>query len=131
MKAPLHLLITLCALTLAAPTPAAADEKIDQSKPENVLQAVFDCAKSGALAKLKGLASSTADGDVKNVCAVSEAPQEVQADFKKHFATGKIVGAARVEGDRAAIGFLFGPDGSKDETMNLVRENGRWFLDSF
>ena len=112
-----------------APPPKKAG--IDRSKPESVLQAVFDCAKSGELAKLKILQSSGADGDVKRVCSVSGAPANVQADFRKHFSTGKISGAARIEGNKAQVDFLFGPDGTKKETMNLVKEAGGWFLDSF
>lgn len=111
--------------------PAAAGAAIDQANPIRVLQAVFDSAKSGELAALKVLRSSAADGDVKNVCSVADAPPEVQADFRRQFEKGKIIGEARFEGNQIEIDFLFGPDGSSEETMQLVREGGKWFLLSF
>ncbi|NNE90465.1 MAG: hypothetical protein HKN23_02360 [Verrucomicrobiales bacterium] len=99
--------------------------------PEAVLQQVFDAAKSGKLADLKPLQSRTADGDVKRVCGVSEAPADAQADFQKYFREGKVTGKARISGDKAEVDFRFGPGATKKETMNLVKEGDAWLLDSF
>ena len=107
------------------------EEAIDQSKPENVLQAVFDCAKSGKYALLRSLQSSTADGDIKRVCGVADAPEDEKAEFSQVFSQGKTTGVPQINGNEAAIDFLFGPDGTKAETMNLMNQDGKWFLDSF
>ena len=107
-------------------------ETIDQSKPETVLQAVFDLSKPGGdLKLLKPLQGRGADGDVKDVCSVGEGPPEAQKEFREYFSTGKITGPARIEGERAQVDFLFGPNGRKKETMNLTRHDGKWYLSSF
>jgi len=110
---------------------AASLTAVDQSKPENVLQAIFDAANSGNIAPLISLKSSDPDGDVKDVCSVGKASAEKQAEFKSYFMKGKISGAPKIEGNKAAINFTFGPSGTKSETMNLVKEGDQWFLDSF
>jgi len=124
----------LTALVLLAVSPLLRAEDphpVDQSSPTPVLEAVFAAARSGQLARLTALAASTADGDVESVCGVSTASPEIRESFRTHFAKGKIIGKPRLDGNRAEIDFLFGPDGRKKETMHLVRENGLWFLESF
>lgn len=119
--------------TPGAATPPAPGGAPDQSTPESTLAAVFAAAKSGDLASLKALvpASGDLDGDVERIRDVSEAGEADQKEFKEWFATGKIVGAARIEGDSAEVDFTFGPTGKRDETMGLVRKGGKWYLDSF
>ncbi len=121
------------ATTSPGSTPAggAMTTAIDQSRPEAVLQAVFDAAKSGNAVPLKTLEGQGSDGDVKQVCRVSDAGEEGIAMLKSYFEKGKIVGEAKIQGDNASIDFLFGPDGTKSETMNLIKVGDKWFLYSF
>lgn len=102
------------------PTPT-----VDQSKPEAVVQAVFDAAKSKDFSLLKGLCAPDADGDTKMICNVDEKSQE---EFIKYFGMGKIEGTPKIEGTIAEVNILFGPDGKKKETMKLVQIDGKWFL---
>jgi len=51
--------------------------------------------------------------------------------FATFFSKGKINGNATIEGDKAQVPILFGPDGTKDETMNLVKKDNKWYLQSF
>ncbi len=104
------------------PPPAAT---VDQSKPEMVVQAVFDAAKSKEFAMLKGLCAPDADGDTKMICNIDE---KTQAEFIEYFGMGKIDGAPKIEGTKAEVNILFGPDGKKKETMKLVQIEGKWFL---
>lgn len=106
-----------------------------QKTPEAALQMVFDAAKSGKLEGLKVLLppGGGEDGDVRNVCGVSKAPQKDQDEFRQYFEKGAIPGKARIdeEAGTAEVDFLFGPTGKKKETMNLVRKEGLWYLSSF
>lgn len=108
---------------------------IDQSKPEAVVAAIFSAAKSGDFSALKTLLppSGKNDGDVTQVCTVADAEEKEAKSFRSFFQKGKISGKARIssDGSKAEVDFLFGPDGTKKETMNLLKENGRWYLGSF
>ncbi len=111
-------------------TPAAS---VKATTPEKVVESVFVAARTGEFSNLKMLLppSGNADGDVKRVCGVGEADEAGQSEFRKYFSKGGVSGKARIKGDKAEVDFLFGPDGRKKETMELVRENGRWYLSQF
>ena len=105
---------------------------VDQTTPEALAESIFAAARSGDLASLEVvLAPKDADGDAKNVAHVASAPAKKQEEFKAYFSTGKVNGEVKVEGDKAAVPILFGPDGKKPETLNMVRVDGKWFLQSF
>jgi len=113
---------------------SAADEPVvDFSKPEAVLGAVFQAASGGAFGLLASLCDPMKenDGDTQRICDVANAAPGGQEEFSKWFKTGKITGEPTFDGDQAQIPFSFGPDGSKTETMNLIRRDGKWYLSSF
>lgn len=115
-----------------APAPAPAPSSDASSDPVKVVEQIFAAARTGKADALPGLCdpAGTGDGDVKDVC--SAAPGSPKWDqFTKYFSTGTIDGPANVEGDRAAVSFLFGPGGTKKETMNLTKIDGKWYLASF
>ena len=107
---------------------------VDQSKPENVLEIMFEAARSGDFSHMAGLCHDDADmdGDVKDVCSCGEndAEEKLLDSYKEYFAKGKVT-ATRIEGDKAEVDFNFGPDGSKKETMKLVKIEEKWYLSSF
>ncbi len=104
-----------------------------QSTPAGVANMVFDAAKSGDYSKLKDLcdASLEPDTDSKKVCEVSTGDDELKKMFKEYFSKGKVVGEAVIEGDDAKVNITFGPDGTKEETFNMKKKNGKWYLMSF
>lgn len=113
-------------------TPAApATGGIDNSSPTKVTEAVFAAAASGNTDQLKGLCDPTGegDGDTKDICGLTPTSPKF-GEFKEYFAKGKAT-KETVTGDAAEVTFLFGPDGTKDETMKLVRRDGKWYLSSF
>jgi hypothetical protein len=117
----------------ASPGPAApAAQALDASSPKALAESIFAIAKSGDLALLVPVADPVdADGDAKDVAGVAKAPADRQADFRKHFGTGKVSGEVKVEGDRASVPILFGPDGTRPETLEMVKRGERWHLQSF
>lgn len=102
----------------------------DQSTPEGALEMVFSAASSGDLSKLSNLCNPElrGDGDVKRIC---NAANENSEEFKKYFSKGKLNGKAEIDGDKAKVPFLFGPDGQEKETMNLRKSGDKWYLYSF
>lgn len=107
--------------------------KLDQTNPKSVVEYIFSSAKSGDFSGLSQLCDPKGenDGDTKRICNLANEEAKVKDSFKEYFAKGTVVGEAEVEGDKAAVKFKFGPDGSKDETMNLVQRDGKWYLSSF
>jgi tetratricopeptide (TPR) repeat protein len=104
------------------------------TSPESVVQAVFDAATSGDFASLQALCDPLGenDGDTQMICdlATDEANRD---EFVQYFAAGKINGDAMTspDGEKAEVPFLFGPDGTSDETMELINRDGQWYLFGF
>ncbi len=99
-----------------------------QATPEAVVNTIFDAAKNKDYSKLSTLCADDADGDSKSICNL---PEERKESFVEYFSKGKVNGSAQIEGDNAKVNILFGPDGTKEETMNLTKKDGKWYLVSF
>lgn len=113
---------------------ANGSTKLDQSKPENLMNIIFQAAKSGDFSQLTALCHPDADGDgdVKDVCSCGEkgADPEMLESFKEYFSTGEVT-ETRMIVDEAEVDFNFGPDGTKKETMRMIEIDGKWYLKSF
>jgi tetratricopeptide (TPR) repeat protein len=70
------------------------------------------------------------DDDTALICAVTDDHPD-RDRFVQYFAPARIAGDPAVEGNRAEIPFLFGPDGDQEEVMGLVRRDGKWYLSDF
>ena len=105
----------------------------DQSTPKGVAEIIFSAARSGDYSQLKDLcdASLEADGDSKHICDVSSGDDKLKTSFKEYFEKGKVVGEAVIEDDKAKIDITFGPDGTKAETFNMAKKDGKWYMVSF
>ena len=114
------------------PLPPSPEPEIDFGDPVSVLQAVFTAARTGDFGILSGLCDPLGenDGDTAMICAMSEDHPEVEM-FIEHFATGRVTGEVLIVGDRARVDFSFGPSGDEEETMGLVRRDGKWYLFDF
>ena len=101
--------------------------------PLMVVQAIFDAAQSHDVSQLSGLCDPTGsgDGDTKALCNVGSQTQQVQDAFISYFQNGRIIGNAVISENRAKVKIKFGPDGTRDEEMNLVKVNGKWYLSDF
>jgi len=105
---------------------------VDFSDPVSVLEAVFEAARSEDFDDLAYLCDPLGenDGDTQMICDITFGHPD-RDEFVEFFATGKVSGPAVIDGDTAAVPFVFGPDGDDDETMNLVLRDGRWYLFGF
>ncbi len=102
---------------------------VDQSNPESVVNAIFEAAKTSDYGILNGLCDPEGDRDVTMICEMKKGHEKEQR-FIEAFKTGKIDGKARIEGDKAEVDILFGPDNSEDETIKLIKKEGKWYLKS-
>ena len=104
----------------------------DQSTPQSVAEIMFASARTGKYDILKNLCSSDidTDSDSKKVCEVS-GDAALQQNFSEYFTKGKIIGEPTIDGNKAVVKILFGPDGNREESLNLVKKDGKWFLASF
>jgi len=101
-----------------------------QSTPGAVAETIFDAAKSGKYDGLPALIDADADGDSKRIASVATDPA-TQVEFKKYFEKGKVNGEPLIDGDKASVKILFGPDGDKEETFEMVKKDNKWYLKSF
>jgi hypothetical protein len=111
---------------------ARAAAEVDQSDPVRVVQALFDAARTGQLAPLGGLCDPQGenDGDTRNICNLAQEGSQ-SGEFVQYFRSGRVNGQATVNGSRASVPILFGPDGRRPETMQLIKRGNRWYLFSF
>ena len=105
---------------------------VDFADPNSVLRAVFTSARLEDFSQLAGLCDPQGenDDDTAAICAIT-ADHENAASFLEWFASGQITGEPVINGDRAEIPFTFGPNGDREETMTLIRRDGRWYLFDF
>ena len=105
----------------------------DQSTPQGAAEMIFSAARSGDFSHLPELCNPAveSDGDSKDVCAVATGEQKMKDSFKEYFSKGKVVGDPVIEGDNAKVNIMFGPDGTKSETFNMAKKDGKWYLTSF
>lgn len=114
-------------------TPVNDESSSDsQGDPADIMRTIFKAAKSGNFSSLSGLcAEDDGDNDVKMICGIDNESSDKQEEFKEYFAKGKVVGEPTIDGDEASVEFTFGPDGSKEETMRMIKKGKKWYLRSF
>ncbi len=119
---------TASATATATSSASAAAATVDQSKPENVVNAIFEAGKNDDPSNLASLCdeSVSKDGDVKMICAFKKGDDKWEKG-KGDMVTGKIV-STKVDGDSAKVEITFGKDGTKKETVELKKVGEKWFL---
>lgn len=95
------------------------------------MQLFIDLAKAGKFEAIRELESPDADGDVREICAIGDAPDKDKQRYQTFFGGGKILGEPRIDGDKAEVDFTMGDKQERKETMNLQRIDGVWFLSHF
>ena len=117
------------------------------SSPENVMNTIFQAAQTGEVGILKFLlppynertGKIPCDGDCIALCNPgNESIREelrgnyvTLGDFKEYFSKAKVIGTPSINGDGAKVNFVFGPNLERNETMNMRRIHGKWYLNSF
>lgn len=123
--------IILLAMATILSTSCGSSKPADaQGDPRSVAEAIFDAAKSGKTDGLAVLVDVEADNDSKMI-AQAATDKTIQEEFQKYFAKGKVAADPVINGETASVNILFGPDGTKEETFEMVRKNGKWYLSSF
>ena len=134
------ILLSFTALTLwscnqSESNTTATTEKVtnDQTNPVWVVNQIFEAARTSKYDALLTLCNpnGTGDGDVKSICSVYLASAEDKEEFNSVFKFGQVIGKAVIAGNEATVQIKFGYQGNKDETMNLTKVNGEWYLRSF
>ena len=112
---------------------ASAENEGDQTDPKWVVNQVFEAANSNDYSLLSSLCDPSGEGDrdTKRICAVGDESDKSKEEFNTYFKLGKVIGEPTISGDEAKVVIKFGPTGTKDETMNLVNRDGKWYLSSF
>lgn len=104
------------------------------TSPEEVVQAMFDAARSGDFAALGDLCDPLGENDRDTQLICEAATDDTnREEIVKFFAKGKISGDTQISpnGNEAQVPILFGPDGDSEETLNLIKRDGRWYLLGF
>ena len=122
--------IILLVMSATIFTACSSKPKDPQETPQALAETIFDAARSGNYQGLALLIDINADGDSKMI-AQAETDKTIQQEFQKYFAKGKVSADPIIEGEKASVNILFGPDGTKEETLEMIRKDGKWYLSSF
>lgn len=101
-----------------------------QAQPETVAEAIFAAARSGECKNLATLIDTNADIDCRRI-GQAATDESARKSFMEYFAKGKVNGKPVIREDKALVNILFGPNGSDEETFEMVKKNGKWYLQSF
>lgn len=131
MKKLIYVLFCMAALFAACKGKSGSGDA--QSTPAGTANMIFDAAKSGDFSKLKSLCNAglEQDTDSKKICEVADGGEDLKKMFREYFSKGKVKGEPVIEGDNAKVNILFGPDGTKEETFNMQKKDGKWYVTSF
>lgn len=104
--------------------------------PENVMQTIFNAAKTGELGVLQFLlppyGQGDTDNDVERLCNLGREGDSISIEqFKEEFKNAKIVGIPMVSGNEAEVDFVFGHKLERSETMKMQKVGEKWYLMSF
>jgi hypothetical protein len=107
-------------------TPADSSQQDIQLDPVTVVEALFTAARTRDFSVLGGLCDPTGhDGDTEAICAVGAAGAD-PTQFVEYFQDGRVNQPITAE-----VAILFGPGGTREESMRLSRVDGRWYLSSY
>lgn len=111
------------------------------ASPSIVMSTIFDAAKTGEVGVLRFLLppNDECDGDCKALCNPGNERMREELghnyidleNFMLGFSKGKVVGEPLISGDEASVNFIFGPNLEANETMQMQKINGKWYLQSF
>lgn len=132
LAATLVLGLGLAAAGCAKEIDDGGSSEVDFERPKSVVASIFYAARSGDAAHLASLCdpAGEANDSAARVCAVRPGGDR-WSSFARHFARGRLIGEPRVAGERALVNIAYGPDGTAQETVELVRRDGRWYLLGF
>jgi hypothetical protein len=117
---------------------------VDFEDPTSVVEAIFYAAKTEDFKILGELCDpeGEGDGDTKSLCALSlykiagSAGNKITREefveiFKNAKISGTTINRSDKWGDFADVPILFGSNADKEETITLIKRDGKWYLGSF
>ncbi|MTE27674.1 DUF4878 domain-containing protein [Winogradskyella ouciana] len=104
-----------------------------QKDPASVMKYIFESAKKGDFSNFRNLCDPYGenDSDVNQICYAEMLMEKKQADLKREFENGRVIGKAKINGDKAEVEFAFGASANRLEKMKMIKRNGLWYLGAF
>ena len=104
-----------------------------QKAPESVMKYIFESAKKGDFSNFRNLCDPYGenDSDVNQICYAEMLMEKQKTDLKREFENGRVIGKAKVNGDKAEVEFVFGASANRLEKMKMIKRNGLWYLGAF
>jgi hypothetical protein len=104
-----------------------------QKDPVSVMKYIFESAKKRDFSNFRNLCDPYGenDSDVNQICYAEMMTEKQQANLKAKFENGRIIGKAKINGDKAEVEFVFESSANRLEKMKMIKRNGLWFLKSF
>ena len=101
----------------------------DFSTPGSAARSFFEACASRDRDRLAECFSASAEGEFKPIVDKS-ASDESLAELSEMFREAEVV-EEKIDGDRARVRVSLKWEGRKEETLYMVREQGRWVISGF
>ncbi len=103
------------------------------TSPKWVAEQVFNAARTGEVAILGTLCDPVGELDfnMQRLCRVPEFDKVKKEDFMNYFKTGSVLGDPLIVGNLASVKVKFGQDGTREETFEMIKRDGKWYLSRF
>lgn len=104
-----------------------------QNTPKGTIEHLIKSAENGDYSKLRNLVDPYGefDRDAFAICLVEMYPDEMKTQWKNEFASGRIMGTPKINGQTAEIEIAIGISSNKLETIHLVQRQDKWYIQSF
>lgn len=102
-----------------------------QNTPEGVVKHIFLAAKNNDFSKFRDLIDPygpSKRSDAYNICLIEVYPKEKKQDFIDTFKNGRIMGAPKIEGNKAKVEIAYGISSNKLVSIRLVKRMSKWYL---
>ncbi|WP_296385902.1 hypothetical protein [Winogradskyella sp.] len=104
-----------------------------QKNPASVMEYIFESAKKRDFSNFRNLCDPYGenDSDVNQICYAEMLMEKQQEDLKREFENGRVIGKAKINGDKAELEFAFGASANRLEKVKMIKRNGLWYLGAF
>lgn len=94
---------------------------------------IFKSAKKRDFSNFRNLCDPYGenDSDVNRICYAEMMMKKQQEELITAFENGRVIGEAKITGDRAEVEFAYGASSNRLEKMGMVKRNGLWYLAGF
>src|SRR5690348_9834928 len=130
MKIVATLFIAISLITAGCGSGARSAEEA-QADPAATAETIFYLIQNEKYDALPDLIDESADEDARQLADLKNADETTQKQTREYFESASVNGEPVIDGDNATVKVNAGHNGTFEETFEMVKKNGKWYLVSY